>query len=125
MIEAMGSLKVVNTPVVEGSKSSTRPRQGAGQPEVSKRVEANAKPADAEPIKIEKVAALAEELNSALGAAVNGDVSVSVDDTTGMIVVRIKDSDTGEIMRQIPPQQLLDADVNMDKIIGLLGEQFL
>jgi flagellar protein FlaG len=70
-------------------------------------------------MEVQKVEALAEELNTAF-EEIGGNVSVSVDDTTGMVVVRITDSATGEIVKQIPPQQLLDADINMDKIIGIL-----
>ncbi len=39
---------------------------------------------------------------------------------TGMIVVRITDVSTGEIVKQVPPQELMDADLNMEKIVGLL-----
>ena len=121
MIEGMGSLKAAaNTSVQEGAKSSPRPRQGAGQPEAEARV-AEASKAVTEPaqLEVEQVAELAAELNKAL-EPVNGDFSVSVDGDTGMVVVRIKDADTGDVMKQIPPQQLLDANANMDKIIGLL-----
>ena len=62
---------------------------------------------------------LAAGLTTAL-EQVDGDFSVSVDRDTGMIVVRITDVATGEIVKQIPPQELVDADLNMEKIIGLL-----
>ena len=44
----------------------------------------------------------------------------AVDDQTGMMVVRITDNVTGEVVKQLPPQEILDADVNMEKIVGLL-----
>ena len=122
MIEGMGSLKpAASTSVQEGAKASPRPRQGVGQPEVAAPRGEAASNVVTEPaqLDVEQVAELAAELNKAL-ETVNGDFSVSVDDDTGMVVVRIKDSDTGDIMKQIPPQQLLDANANMDKIIGLL-----
>jgi len=62
---------------------------------------------------------LAAELASALDR-VDGDFSVSVDDDTGMIVVRITDVLTGEIVKQVAPQELMDANLNMEKIVGLL-----
>lgn len=37
-----------------------------------------------------------------------------------MIIVRITDEVTGEIVKQIPPQELLDAGLSMEKIVGLL-----
>ncbi len=63
--------------------------------------------------------ALTKQLNSAL-AQIDGNYSVSVDDDTGMVVVRITDTDTGEIVKQVPPQQVLDVSMSVDKIIGLL-----
>ena len=117
MIEGMGSLKVSRLSVQEGVRPSQRTRQGAGQPEAETRVDAP-KP-QREPLERREVEALAEELNKALGE-IQGNISVSVDDTTGMVVVRITDSTTGEVVKQVPPQQLLDADISMEKIIGIL-----
>ena len=62
---------------------------------------------------------MALELDKAL-KDIDSKFSASIDDSTGILVVRITDPATGEIVKQVPPQQLLDADVNMDKIIGLL-----
>lgn len=62
---------------------------------------------------------IAAELDSAL-KKMDGDFSVSVDRDTGMVIVRITDEVTGEIVRQIPPQELLDAGLSMEKIVGLL-----
>ena len=66
-----------------------------------------------------KTEALVKELNSAL-EKVDGDYSVSVDNDTGMVVVRITDVETGEIVKQVPPQQVLDVSMSVEKIIGLL-----
>jgi flagellar protein FlaG len=68
---------------------------------------------------VAKTEALVKELNSAL-EKVDGDYSVSVDNATGMVVVRITDVDTGEIVKQVPPQQMLDISMSVEKIIGLL-----
>ena len=68
---------------------------------------------------VERTEALTKQLNSAL-AQIDGNYSVSVDDDTGMVVVRITDTDTGELVKQVPPQQVLDVSVSVDKIIGLL-----
>jgi flagellar protein FlaG len=66
-----------------------------------------------------QVKEFAERINDQL-QRMDGQFSVSVDDESGMVIVRITDSDTGEVVKQIPPQQILDADVSVDKIIGLL-----
>jgi uncharacterized FlaG/YvyC family protein len=62
---------------------------------------------------------LAAELGTALDR-VEGDFSVSVDRDSGMVIVRITDEVTGEIVRQIPPKELLEADRSMERIVGLL-----
>ncbi len=67
----------------------------------------------------EQAEALTKKLNSAL-AQIDGNYSVSVDNDTGMVVVRITDSDTGELVKQVPPQQVLDVSMSVEKIIGLL-----
>ena len=70
-------------------------------------------------IGVAKTEALVKDLNSAL-EKVDGDYSVSVDNETGMVVVRITDVDTGELVKQVPAQQLLDVSMSVEKIIGLL-----
>ena len=116
MIEGIGSLNISRLSLQEGDRPPQKTRQGAGQPEAAKRVDA---PKNRQGLDLRKVEAMAKELNKALGE-IQGDFSVSVDDTTGMVVVRITDATTGEIVKQIPPQQLLDADISMEKIIGIL-----
>ena len=70
-------------------------------------------------IGVAKTEALVKDLNSAL-EKVDGDYSVSVDNETGMVVVRITDVETGELVKQVPAQQLLDVSMNVEKIVGLL-----
>lgn len=73
----------------------------------------------AQPGDLQAVQQLAAELGTALNQ-LEGDFSVSVDRDSGLVVVRITDEVTGEIVKQIPPQELLEADRNMERIVGLL-----
>lgn len=73
----------------------------------------------AQPVQAEEVKQAAAELDKALQQQ-NSDLSVSVDETTGTMVVRITDNNTGEVVKQIPPKQLMEANVSMNKIVGLL-----
>lgn len=64
-----------------------------------------------------------QKLATELGTALNrleGDFSVSVDQDSGTMVVRITDQATGEVVRQIPSKELLEADRNMERIVGLI-----
>lgn len=64
-----------------------------------------------------------QKLAAELGTALNrleGDFSVSVDRDSGTMVVRITDQATGEVVRQIPSKELLEADRSMERIVGLI-----
>ncbi len=42
---------------------------------------------------------------------------------TGKMVVRLKDSATGEVIRQVPPEEMLKIAEAMDKYLGLLVDR--
>lgn len=46
--------------------------------------------------------------------------SISVDESTGVMVVRIFDHKTGKVIKQIPAQEFIEADLSMEKIVGLV-----
>mgnify|MGYP000541774999 CR=1 FL=1 len=50
------------------------------------------------------------------------DLQFTVDDRSGDTVVTVRDSDTDEIIRQFPSEEVLDARHAVDKIKGLLIE---
>ena len=93
-----------------------------GFAQASRRREAHVERADANQTKKEPDAAqvqrTAEWLNRALKAS-NRDLAISVHKDTGQMVVRVTDPTTGDVIRQIPPEQLLEAEVNINRIIGL------
>ena len=118
-MEGMGSLKTSKTVTPEDLRSASRVHQGAGPSlEAGKQVE-KVQPQQAEKVEARDVKAMALGLDKAL-KDIDSKFSVSIDDSTGILVVRITDPTTGEIVKQVPSQKLLDADVNMEKIIGLL-----
>ena len=119
MLEGINPVRVVASN--ESSRPSQGPRNKAGTDVAPVRPE-NRQPgsvAKQASVDVATAASIAAELDSAL-KQVQGDFSVSVDGDTGMIVVRISDKETGEIVKQIPPQELMDADISMERIIGLL-----
>jgi flagellar protein FlaG len=118
MIDGIGSRKTPTTGPPEGAKAPSRARQGAAPVESPAPAEAPVAKAAAVPGR-EQLTALAEEMNQTL-KQINGNYSVSVDDATGVMVVRITDEDTGEVVKQIPPQQILDVSVSVERIVGLL-----
>ena len=110
-MENISSLRTVQASIDSDARpASARAQQGVAAAAVDKVERRTLEP--------KEIQALADNLNETLGRG-DGKVSVSVDDSTGMMVVRITDK-AGEIVKQIPPQQLLAADVSVENIIGLL-----
>ena len=66
----------------------------------------------------------ADRLNEAL-QTFNRDLAISVDQDSGKLLVRVTDPGTGDVIRQIPPEQLLEAEVSIDKIIGLFVDDIV
>lgn len=121
MLEGVTTRVLSGTASHESSRPTTRPRNPAGE-QVSGAVVGGPPPASgsaATQPDPEVVQQLAAELGTALGRF-EGDFSVSVDRDSGMVIVRITDEVTGEIVRQIPPRELLEADRSMERIVGLL-----
>ena len=126
MMEGIASMKPPGVASHEGSKPSQRVRNqsetAAPVPQSGNGGGDGAAPAAPPPqptVDPQVTERLAARLEAAL-SNVDGDFSVSVDGDSGMVVVRILDTTTGEIVKQVPPQELMDADISMERIIGLL-----
>ncbi|MBN98290.1 MAG: hypothetical protein CME16_03435 [Gemmatimonadetes bacterium] len=118
-MEGMDSLKTSKMFTPEDFRAVSRVQKGTGpSSEAGKKVE-KIQSQQAEKTGGRDVNAMALELDKAL-KGIDSKYSASIDDSTGILVVRITDPKTGEIVKQVPSQELLDADLNMEKIIGLL-----
>ena len=112
-IESLSNLASAATP---GVAAQSRPavRQDAAAP-------MQAQPA-APAISAEQVHRAVETINRHLEAAAQ-DLRFSVDDTTGKTVVRVVDTSTGEVIRQVPSEELLAISRSIDRLQGLLFHQ--
>jgi flagellar protein FlaG len=63
-----------------------------------------------------------ETVNRQLAAAAQN-LRFSVDDDTGKTVVRVVDTATGEVIRQVPSDELLAISRSIDRLQGLLFRQ--
>jgi flagellar protein FlaG len=64
------------------------------------------------------VQAAADRLNQAL-ETLSRDLAISVHEDSGKLIVEVTDPGTGEVVRQIPAEQVLEAQESIDKIVGL------
>jgi flagellar protein FlaG len=63
-----------------------------------------------------------ETINRHLDAAAQN-LRFSVDDATGKMVVRVVDTATGDVIRQVPSEELLAISRSIDRLQGLLFHQ--
>lgn len=60
----------------------------------------------------------AKEITNSFKAPVNEQHSVFVDESTGQLGMRVIDKDTGKVLRQVPPEELLKMIANLRESIG-------
>ena len=103
--------------------SRQRPRNPAGTVSDSSAPSGNQSSPVTGSVAVQPDSRTVQQLAAELGTALNrleGDFSVSVDRDSGTMVVRITDQATGEVVRQIPSKELLEADRSMERIVGLI-----
>lgn len=105
---AHGGLKA---PLGEGSTGSVAPLVPATAVREAGRAEGKA-------LNPETLERLARDMNATLGAVTS--LNFSVDDQLDRVVVRVTDRKSGEMIRQIPSEQMLDLAKRMRDLEGIL-----
>ncbi|MDP2989247.1 MAG: flagellar protein FlaG [Kiritimatiellota bacterium] len=95
------------------------PAQQAAQPEVKLQAPAPSQP----PPERAKIEQIVKELKQLVDPIVSNGLDFSIDDSTGKSIVRITDGETGELIRQIPSEEMLAIAQSLDKMQGLLLRQ--
>jgi flagellar protein FlaG len=67
----------------------------------------------------ERVASVVDEMNRA-ARALNARVSFSIDQRTEKVVIRVIDGETNEVLRQIPPEEVLRIAAHMQQLLGIV-----
>lgn len=65
----------------------------------------------------------AERFNEALRAMGHGHVQLRVHEGTQRITIKVVDDSTKEVLREFPPEKLLDALASIQQTIGLLVDE--
>jgi flagellar protein FlaG len=68
-------------------------------------------------VDVQKLEKVAERLNKAL-QAFDRDLNISLHDD-GTVVVRVTDPKTGDVIRQMPLERVLEVEESLNKIVGL------
>lgn len=89
-------------------------------PAAEVQLQASPKPAVAERSQLEQVI---KEFKQLVKPVVSNSLDFSVDDSTGKAIVRITDRETGELIRQIPSEEMMEIARSLDKMQGMLLRQ--
>jgi flagellar protein FlaG len=79
-------------------------------------------PADEKQISEKDLEKAVEDLQK-IAANLKSRLSFSTDESTGKTVIRVLDDDSGKIIRQIPPEDMLRLSARMDEVIGVLFDK--
>ena len=79
-------------------------------------------PAEQSPSK-EQVQKAVQEIKKSVESSSSSNLQFSVDDETGRTVVRVIDKTTGDVIRQIPSEEVIALSKAMDQMTGLLLRQ--
>jgi len=106
-------------PAVEGAPATRRPPPKEVPAESSVPADKSNKPKQERPPSGEDVRRMSRLLNRIV-ESLNWNIKVRIDETHDRIVTQIVDPDKGEIIKQIPPQELLDIMSRVKELVGLL-----
>jgi flagellar protein FlaG len=96
-------------------QSSARPQGNASAREAASGTLPAPAPAENEELVREAVAAI-----NRAAKTLNASIQLSLDSGSGRAVVRVIDSETGQLIRQIPSEEALELRRALDRIAGLL-----
>lgn len=111
------------SPVAEPAIGRAAPSSGANPTASAGKAgpaQAAAPPARATP---DEVRQAASQVNAALKQTASSDLQFSVEGENKQVVVRVVDSQTKEVIRQIPSEEMVAISRAMDNMSGLLVQQ--
>ena len=78
---------------------------------------------EAKPQDVAHMTEVVADVQKSLSMIHNVDLQFSVHEETGQIMVTVREESTGEVIREIPPSEMLDLAARMDEMVGLLFHQ--
>ncbi len=98
-----------NRPVPAPTKDADASKRAAqGQPTVGK---------------VGDISGVVAALNDLVYQVASTKITFDVDEATGQSVVRVLNKETGELIRQVPPEELLILAAKMEQLTGLIFSQ--
>jgi flagellar protein FlaG len=113
----------VSPPLTATTSGQTVPPAGANPASAAAPAQAAVKKTLPPPSGADEVRKAAQQVNAALKATASSDLQFSVEGDNKDVVVRVVDSQTKELIRQIPSEEMVAISKAMDNLSGLLVQQ--
>ena len=111
--------KLTQAGQVDREKSPAKDEAPRGVVAGSKRATGRESP----PRSVGEFSALVKDINTLVHQVGSTKISFDVDEETGRAVVRVLNKETGEVIRQVPPEELLTLVARMRQLSGLIFNQ--
>lgn len=98
------------------------PRAIESQVDAARRVANGSREQEPQPVTVTGVQDAVEEINKVLHY-MNERLEFSVHEATNRVMVRVLDRETDEVLREIPPEQILDLVAKLQELVGLLVDK--
>ena len=116
-------LNNASPPVTQPAAGRAAPSSGANPVSAGKTAPAQSGAATSAPATADDVRQAAKQVNQALKGTASSDLQFSVEGENKQVVVRVVDSQTKEVIRQIPSEEMVAISKAMDNLSGLLVQQ--
>jgi len=119
------SIQSITTQAPAAPVSTTAPAASAALPARGAPVEA----LSSQPVTASSPAEQRQQLESAVKAVqeftrpMSGNLEFSLDDQTGKTIIKVVDTETNELIRQIPSEEMLEIARALDRLQGILVRQ--
>ena len=93
------------------SSQNTAPQEGANEATVQDRAD------------LSQMTEVVADIQKNLGMIHDVDLQFSVHEASGEIMVTVRDESSGDVIREIPPSEMLDLSARLGEMVGLLFDQ--
>ena len=104
---------------IQNQQAAQNPQKTAADLQKPQAVQENVKLYEQKTLSREKLSESIQQLNDQL-QKFNRDLQFVADEATGKRVIKVIDSNTGALIRQIPPEEILRIMQNIDNMSGLI-----
>ena len=121
------SIQLISGAANLGAQLSPAPAQGSAVPKTQEASgETSGQPSNSTSASVansQEIEKAVKNIQEAVKQIASNNLQFSIDQESGRTVVRVVDADTGDTIRQIPSEEMLNISKALDKLQGLLLQQ--